>query len=148
MSESSNITVVVSRFERHVEMGSVSVHFYIRHPVLDVCTTIPSILPMEGSDSDMAQKGWELVFPQAVEWVRTTTAPVTGRQFVVTLPPPQNEEPLASLDSSLQKEETVTSSMQKEESVTSFQTENLSMNIEETHPSATNDSVGVVAQEH
>jgi hypothetical protein len=103
---------------------------------------------MEGSDSDMAQKGWELVFPQAVEWVRTTTAPVTGRQFVVTLPPPQNEEPLASLDSSLQKEETVTSSMQKEESVTSFQTENLSMNIEETHPSATNDSVGVVAQEH
>lgn len=92
MSQSSNMTVLVSRFERHLELGSVSVHFYIRHPLYDVWTTIPAILPIEGSDKDIADKGWEIVFPQAVEWVRTTTEPVAGRQFVVTLPPVQNED--------------------------------------------------------
>jgi hypothetical protein len=86
----SNITVLVSRFERHLDLGSISVHFYVQHPTLDVGTSIPAILPIEGSDSDVAQRGWELVFPQALEWVRTTTAPVAGRQFVVSIPPEQD----------------------------------------------------------
>jgi hypothetical protein len=98
MSESLNLKVVVSRFERHLQDGLVSVHFYIQHPTIDVCTTIPAILPMEGSDNDIAQKGWEIVFPQAVEWVRTTTAPVAGRQFVVALPVQPVQETPTSTD--------------------------------------------------
>ena len=99
MTESLNLKVVVSRFERHLQDGLVSVHFYIQHPTVDVCTTIPAILPMEGSDNDMARKGWEIVFPQAVEWVRTTTETVVGRQFEVAIPAqPVPETPPTTTD--------------------------------------------------
>jgi hypothetical protein len=119
MSQSQNVKAVVTRFERHLDLGSVSVHFYIQHPTLDVGTTIPGLVALIGTDETIASQAWESVAETAFAWISTTTVPITGREFVATfpLPSPQihNE---ASTTVEIQNETSTTIEIQTETSTT------------------------------
>jgi hypothetical protein len=92
MSQTSqNVRAVVTRFERHMDVGSVSVHFYIQPPTLDVGTSIPALVSLDGTDDDIAKQAWNIVAGTAFAWIATTTVPILGREFVAQFQPPPPE---------------------------------------------------------
>ena len=92
MSQTSqNVRAVVTQFERHMDLGSVSVHFYVQHPTCDVGKSMAALVALNDTDDNIAKKAWDIVAPKAFVWISTTSAPITGREFVVPFQPPPPE---------------------------------------------------------
>lgn len=55
-----------------------------------------ALLDLNDTDDNIAKKAWTMVAPRAFVWISTTSAPITGREFVVPFQPP----PLEIIDQS------------------------------------------------